>query len=311
MTLPDYQSVTLPLLQLAASMPEVRLADALAALSDQFQLTDADRAAVTTSGKTKMHSRVHWAGTYLAQARLVSRPKRGSIAITQRGSDLLATKPKRIDYALLKQYPEFVQFLEGSKSETDGKSPTTPVTVDDVAAASLTPDELIDQGYRALRAEVEASLLDRLRNASPEFFEQSVVDLLVAMGYGGSHENAARRIGKTGDEGIDGIIDEDRLGLDAIYVQAKRWKADHTVGSADVQGFVGSLVGKKASKGVFITTSSFSHPAMKYIESVAHRVVPIDGTEVARLMFTHGVGVRTTQTYQVKAVDESYFEGDA
>jgi restriction system protein len=214
-----------------------------------------------------------------------------------------------VDYTLLRQYPEFVQFLEGSK-DTKGEelpsklgSPGSPATV-------LTPDELIDQGYRALRAEVETSLLERLRNASPEFFEQAVVDLLVAMGYGGSHDNAARRIGKTGDEGIDGVIDEDRLGLDAIYVQAKRWKAEHTVGSADVQGFIGSLVGKKAAKGVFITTSSFSQPALKYLESVAHRVVPIDGAEVARLMFAHGVGVRTTHRYEVKAVDESYFEVD-
>lgn len=307
MTLPDYQSVTLPLLRLVAAVPELRLADALITLSDHFQLTSAERDDVTSSGRTKMNSRVQWAGTYLAQARLVSRPRRGYVAITQRGSDLLATNPPRIDYNLLRQYPEFVEFLQGSRSDTGSAGTDAPGVVGP-PVTTLTPDELIDQGYRALRAEAEATLLDRLREADPKFFEQVVVDLLVAMGYGGSHENAARRIGKTGDEGIDGIIDEDRLGLDAIYVQAKRWKADHTVGSGDVQGFVGSLVGKKASKGVFITTSSFSQPAMKYIESVAHRVVPIDGAEVARLMFTHGVGVRTRQTYEVKSVDESYFE---
>lgn len=303
MTLPDYQSVTLPLLKLAAAHPEVPLSDALAQLSDQFQLTADDRAATTTSGKSKMSSRVNWAATYLAQARVVSRPKRGSIAITQRGTDLLASNPSRIDYALLKQFPEFVAFLEGSGA-SNVAAPLPP----QAPATDLTPDELMDQGYRALRAAVESSLLERLREASPTFFEQTVVDLLVAMGYGGSHENAARRIGQTGDGGIDGIIDEDRLGLDAIYIQAKRWSADNTVGSADVQGFVGSLVGRKASKGVFITTSSFSTPAMKYLDSVAHRVVPIDGPEVARLMFTHGVGVRTTQRYEVKSIDESYFE---
>lgn len=307
MTLPEYQSVTLPLLRLVAAVPELRLVDALDTLSSQFQLTTSERGEVTTSGRTKMNSRVQWAATYLAQARLVSRPRRGSIAITQRGIDLLAANPARIDYALLKQYPEFVAFLQGSKAVAGGTTVDTPDVVDP-PVDSLTPDELIDQGYRALRAEAEATLLERLRNADPTFFEQVVVDLLVAMGYGGSHENAARRIGRTGDEGVDGIIDEDRLGLDAIYIQAKRWKADRTVGSGDVQGFVGSLVGKKASKGVFITTSSFSQPAMKYIESVAHRVVPIDGAEVARLMFTHGVGVRTRQTYEVKSVDESYFE---
>lgn len=307
MTLPEYQSVTLPLLRLVASVPELRLAEAFVTLSDQFQLTPAERDEVTTSGRTKMNSRVQWAATYLAQARLVGRPRRGSIAITQRGIDLLATNPARIDYALLRQYPEFVDFLQGSKADKGSEATGSPDALE-APVAGLTPDELIDQGYRALRAEAEATLLERIRTADPVFFEQVVVDLLVAMGYGGSHENAARRIGKTGDEGIDGIIDEDRLGLDAIYIQAKRWKADHTVGSGDVQGFVGSLVGKKASKGVFITTSSFSQPAMKYIESVAHRVVPIDGAEVARLMFTHGVGVRTRQTYEVKSVDESYFE---
>lgn len=308
MTLPDYQSVTLPLLKLSATTPELRLVDAFESMSKHFYLTPADLAEMTASGKTKMHSRVHWAATYLAQARLVNRPKPGWIAITPRGVDLLATNPARIDYALLKQYPEFVEFLQGSKST--GKKSDASAGAPEGLTTALTPDELIDQGYRALRAEVETNLLDRLRDASPTFFEQTVVDLLVAMGYGGSHENAARRIGKTGDEGIDGVIDEDRLGLDAIYIQAKRWKADHTVGSPDVQGFIGSLVGKKASKGVFITTSTFSQAATKYLDSVAHRVVPIDGHEVARLMFAHGVGVRTIQSYDVKAVDQSYFDAD-
>jgi restriction system protein len=309
MTLPDYQSVTLPLLKLATTVAELRLSDAFDLMSQHFHLTEADLAEMTASGKTKMHSRVHWAATYLAQARLVSRPKPGWIAITPRGVDLLATGPSRIDYSLLKQYPEFVEFLQGSKST--GKKPSdVSAEAPEGPTTSLTPDELIDQGYRALRAEVETTLLDKIRSASPAFFEQTVVDLLVAMGYGGSHENAARRIGKTGDEGIDGVIDEDRLGLDAIYIQAKRWKADHTVGSPDVQGFIGSLVGKKAAKGVFITTSTFSQAAMRYLDSVAHRVVTIDGREVARLMFTHGVGVRTTQRYDVKAVDQSYFDND-
>jgi restriction system protein len=306
MTLPDYQSVTLPLLELAASVPMVKLSDALIILSDRFQLTEAEREATTASGRTKMNSRVQWAATYLAQARCVSRPKRGAIAVTDRGMQLLATHPAKVDYALLRQYEEFRLFMDGSK---DGDVESTPPAHVGPPPA-LSPDELIDQGYRALRAEVETTILEHLQGSTPEFFEQVVVDLLVAMGYGGSHENAARRIGKTGDEGIDGVIDEDRLGLDAVYVQAKRWKADHTVGSADVQGFIGSLVGKKASKGVFITTSDFSQPALKYLESVAHRVVPISGPEVARLMFDHGVGVRTRHTYQVKAIDESYFEGE-
>jgi restriction system protein len=306
MTLPDYQSVTLPLLRLAATKPLVRLNDAIGILSDEFGLNEADRGEMTASGKTKMSSRVAWAATYLAQARVVSRPKPGAIAITDRGAQLLATNPSRIDYALLRQYEEFRQFMDGEKQGTAVPPPIS--TKASGSGSELSPEELIDQGYRALRADVEASLLERLRGADPSFFEQTVVDLLVAMGYGGSHENAARRIGKTGDEGIDGVIDEDQLGLDAIYIQAKRWKAERLVGSPDVQGFVGSLVGKKAAKGVFITTSAFSQPAIKYLETVAHRVVMIDGHEVARLMFTHGVGVRTRHTYDIKAVDESYFE---
>ena len=279
MTLPDYQSVTLPLLKLASATPIVDLKDALTILSDQFVLTPAEREERTTTGRTKMNSRVQWAATYLAQARCVSRPRRGAIEITDRGRALLATNPTRIDYALLRQYPEFRAFLEGAKASVQGPSAPAVLPPDQV----VSPDELIDQGYRELRAEVEASLLERLRSSTPEFFEQVVVDLLVAMDYGGTHENAARRIGQTGDEGIDGVIDEDRLGLDAIYIQAKRWKADHLVGSPEVQGFIGSLVGKKASKGVFLTTSDFSQPATKYLESVAHRVVLLNGADVVRL----------------------------
>jgi restriction system protein len=192
----------------------------------------------------------------------------------------------------------------------DGSKGADPAVEVPVVAEHLdaSPDELIDQGYKALRAEVEATILDRLRSSTPEFFEQAVVDLIVAMGYGGSHQNAARRIGKTGDEGIDGVIDEDRLGLDAIYIQAKRWKAEHLVGSPEVHGFVGSLVGKKAGKGVFITTSDFSQPALKYLDGVSHRVIPLNGADVARLMFDYGIGVRRRHTYEVKAVDDSYFE---
>jgi restriction system protein len=313
MSLPDYQSVMLPLLKLAAAKPVVVLRDALPLLSDEFELTDADRAAVTSSGRLKMWSRVAWAATYLAQARAVSRPKPGAIAITDRGAQLLATQPKRIDYALLRQFEEFRQFMDGSKS-----GDPRPSTMDQPSSAggatpasALSPEELIDQGYGELRAEIELALLERLRGSTPEFFEQAVVDLLVAMGFGGSHQDAARRIGKTGDEGVDGVIDEDPLGLDALYIQAKRWKADHTVGIGDVQHFVGSLVGKKASKGVFITTSGFSQQAVRYLDGIVHRVVLIDGLQVARLMFEHEIGVRTRHAYKVKSIDESYFEGEA
>jgi restriction system protein len=246
-SLPDYQSVMLPLLKLAAAHPVLVLRDALPIMSTEFQLTDEDRAAVTSSGRLKMWSRVAWAATYLAQARAVSRPKPGAIAITDRGMKLLETQPKRIDYAMLRQFEEFRQFMDGSKSGSAGTRTSGPSTPAGTRASSsaLSPEELIDQGYDDLRSEVEIALLDRLRSSTPEFFEQAVVDLLVAMGFGGSHQDAARRIGKTGDEGVDGVIDEDPLGLDALYIQAKRWKADRTVGIGDVQHFVGSLVGRR------------------------------------------------------------------
>ncbi len=306
MPLPDYQSVMLPLLRLTAGESVVVLREALPVLADEFGLTETDRAAVTSSGRLKMWSRVAWAATYLAQARAVSRPKPGAISITARGTQLLATNPQRIDYAMLRQFEEFREFMDGTKAPgTSSGDPAGPVIV---PSAALSPEELIDQGYVALRSELEAILLERLRAATPEFFEQAVVDLLVAMGFGGSHEDAARRIGKTGDEGVDGVIDEDPLGLDALYIQAKRWKAEHVVGIGDVQHFVGSLVGKKASKGVFITTSGFSQPAVKYLDGIGHRVVLIDGAQVAKLMFEHEVGVRTRHAYKVKSIDESYFE---
>lgn len=306
MALPAYQDVTLPLLRLASSTPVLKLADALEILSQEFRLTTAERDERTSSGRTKMNSRVLWAATYLAQARCVSRPEPGAISITSRGIELLATAPERVDYGLLRQFPEFVAFEGSKRSDSSGK-PDKALDTPPTAMAIEAPEELIDAGYRALRAEVEAVLLDRLRSSTPTFFEQAVVDLLVAMQYGGSHENAARRIGGTSDEGIDGVIDEDRLGLDAVYVQAKRWKADHIVGSPEMHGFVGSLVGKRASKGVFITTSDFSQPALRYLDTIAHRVVTLNGSDVASLMFDYGIGVRTRHAYEIKAVDESYF----
>ena len=253
-----------------------------------------------------MNSRVQWAATYLAQARCVSRPQRGAISITAARHRASRDEPK----ANRLRTPSAVPRIRGVHGRVERAARRSQPHGGARRRLDAAPDELIDQGYKALRAEVESTLLERLQASSPEFFEQAVVDLLVAMGYGGTHENAARRIGKTGDEGIDGVIDEDRLGLDAIYIQAKRWKTDHLVGSPDVQGFVGSLVGKKAAKGVFITTSDFSQPAVKYLDSVAHRVVPLNGADVARMMFDHGIGVRPKHTYEVKAVDDSYFEDE-
>jgi restriction system protein len=304
MSIPPYQTVMLPLLKLAEERGVVTITDAITEMSAHFGLTDDEKAETIDSGKTKIRSRVEWAATYLVHAGAMSRPKRGSVSVTDRGRQIMSANPAKIDFALLSQFEEFRQFLGAAKQTTAADQ--APLGAQ--PAPTVSPEELLDQGYRALRGETESTLLDRLRGASPEFFEQTVVDLLVAMGFGGSHRDAARRIGGTGDGGIDGVIDEDPLGLDALYVQAKRWKADRSVGIHEMQAFAGSLLGKKASKGAFITTSSFTQQAVKYLDSVNQRVVLIDGQAVARLMFEHGVGVRTRHSYDVKAVDESYFE---
>jgi restriction system protein len=305
--IPDYQTVMLPLLRMASAREELAISDAIPLITAHYGLTSAEQAETIRSGKTKIRSRVEWAATYLVHAGAMTRPRRGVIAITPRGRDILASEPSRIDFGLLAQFEEFREFI-GVPHKTSA-SPATPAVVTPSVIAT-SPDELLDQGYSALRNEVEAGLLARLRAASPEFFEQSVVDLLVAMGFGGSHADAARRIGKTGDEGVDGVIDEDPLGLDALYIQAKRWASDHNVGIHEMQAFVGTLVGKKAGKGVFLTTSSFTAPAVKYLDTVGHRVVLVDGEMVARLMFDHDIGVRTRHSYAVKSIDESYFEGE-
>jgi restriction system protein len=304
MPIPPYQTVMLPLLKLAEARGVVTITDAIVDMVDHFRLTPEEQTETIESGKTKIRSRVEWAATYLVHAGAMVRPKRGAISVTDRGRQILKSNPAKIDFALLGQFDEFRQFLGTTKQTASPESQPVGGQIGPTAS----PEELLDQGYKALRSETESTLLERLRGASPEFFEQTVVDLLVAMGFGGSHRDAARRIGGTGDEGIDGVIDEDPLGLDALYIQAKRWKADRSVGIHEMQAFVGSLLGRKASKGAFLTTSSFTQQAVKYLDSVNQRVVLIDGLGVAGLMFEHGVGVRTRHSYDVKAVDESYFE---
>jgi restriction system protein len=302
---PDYQTLMLPVLKLSGAGKILRPREAEPLICDEFGLTPEDRAETIPSGKRKTLNRVEWAITYLVHAGLLVRPARGHFGITERGAAVLMAGPSKIDNVFLSQYPEFLVFRPTIAGPATPKPAGTPAAQQ---PEELTPDEMVEEGYERLRKDTEAALLDRLLAGSPEFFEQAVVDLLVAMDFGGSHDDAARRIGQTGDGGIDGVIDEDALGLDAVYIQAKRWK--NNVGAPELQGFVGSLVGRKATKGVFLTTSAFTPAARKYVDGISHRVVLIDGAELVHHMFERGVGVRTRRTFEVKDVDAGYFEVD-
>ena len=298
MAIPGYQSIMLPLLELAADNKIHRVHDAVDLLTQQFSLTDDEKRDVIPSGRvSRFHNNVTWARTYLKKAGLLEDPKRGEFRITARGSQVLAGKHERIGVRFLEQFAEFREFKTARRiSRPDTGKLDLP---------EETPEEALQAAYQTLRNSVAGDLLDQVRRSSPAFFERLVVDVLVAMGYGGSRREAGEAIGHAGDEGIDGIIKEDRLGLDIIYLQAKRW--DNTVGRPEVQRFAGALQGKRARKGVFITTSSFSREATDYAANIDTKVILIAGTQLAELMIDHGVGVTTDATYEVKRIDADYF----
>ena len=305
MMIPDYQSLMLPVLRLAA-VAESRVADVAERIADELQLTEAERDELLPSGRQRvLHNRIHWAKFYMSKAGLISSPARGRFVATDRGRALLATKPERIDVPLLMREPEFREFYrnEGGAIKQDAAVAKSL----DAASLHTTPEEQIDAAHASLTAALRDELLQRILANSPAFFEQLIVDLLVAMGYGGSHKDAAAQLGRSGDGGVDGIVNEDRLGLDRIYVQAKRYASGSPVSRPDVNGFVGSLVGLGATKGVFVTTSTFSQPARDYVKHLAQRVILIDGQELADLMIEHGVGIRGYRTVEFKRLDEDFF----
>ena len=288
----------LPLLNLAADGKEHTVREAVETLADQLTLTDEDRRdPLPSRAQPRFDNRVGWARTYLTKAGLLASAGRGSFHITTRGQEVLAREPTQIGSRDLEQYPEFPAFT--GRSRPDPLGPAEKV--------SRTPEEVLEAGYADLRSALAQELLENVRGSSPSFFEQLVVELLVAMGYGGSRTDAGQAIGQSGDGGVDGIIKEDRLGLDVIYIQAKRWQ--HSVGRPELQGFVGSLEGHRARKGVFITTSRFSREAMDYSERTEKKVVLINGEQLAELMIDFGVGVQDVSTYTVKRVDSDYFNG--
>jgi restriction system protein len=304
MPIPDYQTVMLPLLKLASGGAEHPFREAMDRLADEFSLTDDERAELLPSGTAHVFgSRVGWARSYLKQAGLLEAPKRGVLRITAEGEALLAKKPIRIDNNLLNQYESFRAFRARSK-ESGGDARALAVE----PASEQTPEDAMATAYQRVRKNLEAELLEQVKAASPAFFERLVVDLIVAMGYGGSRQDAGRAIGRSGDGGIDGIIKEDRLGLDVIYLQAKRW--ENTVGRPEVQKFAGALQGQRASKGIFITTSNYSRDALDYVNVIATKIILIDGDTLTALMVDHNVAVTRTGTYELKKIDTDYFEGE-
>ncbi|KUR81319.1 restriction endonuclease [Novosphingobium sp. Fuku2-ISO-50] len=308
MAIPDYQSLMLPLLGIAAE-GETRVPAAAQVIADRLGLSEDEREEMLPSGKQRLlHNRVHWAKFYMTKAGLIDSPRRGVFVASAAGRDLLATKPARIDVETLKRYPAFVGFYNQAGDESVSAEQSHVAFA--AASSDATPEEQIDAAYAVLTKALKADLLVRVLEQSPAFFERLIVDLLVAMGYGGSHDDAARQLGKSGDGGIDGIIDEDRLGLDRIYVQAKRYAVGSSVGRPEVQGFVGSLVGLGANKGVFVTTSTFSKQALDYAKGLQQRVILIDGARLTELMVEFGVGVRASRVIEVKRLDEDFFGDD-
>jgi len=305
MSIPDYQSVMLPLLKLTSDEKEHKVSELTDLLFEQFKLTDKEKNELLPSGQTFIFSnRVAWARTYLKKAGLLDSKKRATVIITERGLDILKQKPESINVKLLKQFPEFVEFQNTKREDTD-----SPSTIID-ESNKQTPEETLENSYLQIRKSLAQEIINKVIELSPAFFERLVVELLVKMGYGGSMKDAGKAIGKSGDEGIDGTIKEDKLGLDIIYIQAKRWKPGNVVGRPEIHKFIGALAGQGAKKGIFITTSSFTKEASEYIPRNETKIVLINGEQLAQLMIDYNLGVTTQQTYDVKRLDNDYFENE-
>lgn len=307
MAIPDYQSVMLPLLKLAhEKKDELNTREAVEILAQQFSLSDEELHALIPSGtQATFENRVRWAATYLKKAGLLEATRRGHFRITDRAKEVLTQSPLKIDNSFLRQFPEFVEFtsLKGTRSKSQ-EDVEEDVEEND---PQNTPLESLETAYLRLRQELAAELQEKVKTCSPSFFERLVVELIVSMGYGGSREDAGRAIGRSGDGGIDGIIKEDRLGLDVIYIQAKRWN-NNPIGRPDVQQFAGALQGQRAGKGIFITTSRFTQDARDFVEQIGSKIVLIDGETLAQYMIDFNVGVSRASVYEIKRVDSDYFD---
>ena len=295
----------LPVLMVSAA-GETRIGDAVDRLADQLNLTPDDRAQLLPSGKqTLFGNRVHWAKTYLNKAGLLESTRRGHFRITERGQQAIASHPQRIDNEFLNQYAEFRQFKEKSANDAaQGAQPIQP----ELVSRTETPDEIMRVAHKQVETSLAQDLLDRVRAAPPAFFERLMVNLLLSMGYGGSAVDAGRALGRSGDDGVDGVIDQDALGLDRVYIQAKRYAEGNNIGAGAIRDFFGSLDRHKATKGLFVTTSTFSPSAKETAEFLSKRIVLIDGEHLSKLMIRYNVGCRIEEVLHIKKVDEDFFE---
>lgn len=301
MAIPDYQATMLPLLRFAGDGAEHSLREAIEALASEFKLSDEERRELLPSGQQEIFdNRVGWARTYMKKAGLLRTTRRGFFEITERGNEALKKKPGRIDGKFLEQYQEFREFKSLRRQPAANGEQEDP-------ELTRTPEEALERAYQNLRSDLAADLIMQIKQSPPSLFERLVVELLVKMGYGGSRKDAGKAIGKSGDEGIDGIIKEDRLGLDIIYIQAKRW--ENTVGRPEIQKFAGALQGQRARKGIFITTSDFSSEAHDYASRIESKIILIDGEQLAQMLIDHNIGVSPVASYEIKRVDSDYFTG--
>jgi restriction system protein len=300
MPIPDYQAIMLPILKFAEDRQEHSLRETVNVLSNQFNLTEDEKNELLPSGgEGRFYNRVSWARTYLKKAGLLNYPRRGFFIITSRGLELLSNSPHDINASYLRKYNEFVQFIE-IKNDSNLKN------IEETT--SETPEEILESAHQKLQRDLSGEILENISKCSPYFFEQLVVDLVVSMGYGGSRKEAGQAVGGSGDEGIDGIIKEDRLGLDIIYLQAKRW--ENIVGRPEIQKFAGALLGQNAKKGIFITTSSFTQGAIDYVTRIDSKIILVDGGRLTELMIEHNVGVTPVARYEIKKIDSDYFIED-
>ena len=304
--IPDFQTLMLPVLKHAAT-DEIRISELVAQLADDFNLTPEERdQTLPSSGQSVLYNRSQWAKTYLKQAGLLEPTKRAHFRISERGLDVLKNPPARINIGYLEQFPEFRAFRDRSKKTEDADSTTVVETVE--AAVDASPEDVLTAAHQQIEEAFIAELIDRLLEGTPTFFEKAIVGLLLAMGYGGSSKDAGRAIGQSGDNGVDGVIDQDPLGVDQIYIQAKRYGPDNIVGASSIRDFFGALSLKKAQKGIFVTTSSFSKSAKETAAQLGGRIVLIDGKQLGRLMVRYNVGCRDKYTLHVKDFDEDFFD---
>jgi restriction system protein len=311
MAVPNFQSLMLPVLKELADGQEHELKSLYKSVGEKVNLTEEEKEELLPSGKQRVyHNRIGWANFYLSKAGLVDKVRRAVFKISKQGENLLATNPAAINKSMLERYPAYIEFIQLSRANTRETTQTTQPTSLAIEESELSPTEQISVSFKTIQSELVDELLDVIRVGSPKFFETLVVDLMLAMGYGGWSKDSGKATQYSADGGIDGIINEDPLGLETIYLQAKRYSEGNTVGRPDIQAFSGALDMQRARKGVFITTSKFSRDALEYVQRIEKKIVLIDGQQLAEMMIKYNLGVTVKDTYQIKNIDTDYFNED-